>query len=58
MLYYLKIMEWKLNDMISNPSVVRKINNVNQKGYIKKKSNEEMKNGDTYHTEIILDSFE
>ena len=37
MLKYVKIMEWKLIDMLFTPTVVRKLNNVNQKGYVKKK---------------------
>ena len=39
MLEYLKIMEWKLIDMVSTPTVVRKINNVKYKGYVNKKLN-------------------
>ena len=34
MLDYLKVMAWKLIDMFSNNSVVRKINNANYKGYV------------------------
>ena len=40
-------MEWKLIDMLSIPSAVRKINNANYIGYINKKLDEE----------TILDSF-
>ena len=54
MLEYLKIMEWKFIDMFSTPSVVRKINNVNYKDYVK---NEEIDNRATCHAEAILDSF-
>ena len=42
MLNYLKIIEWKLIDMFSTPSVVRKIHNANYKGYVNKKLNEEI----------------
>lgn len=34
MLEYLKVMEQKLIDMLSTPTVVRKINNGNYKGYV------------------------
>ena len=57
LLEFLKIMEWKLIDMFSNPSVIRKINNVTYKGYVNKKVNEKMDLGDTRHTKAILDSF-
>ena len=57
LLEFLKIMEWKLIDMFSNPSVIRKINNVNYKGYVNKNVNEKMDRGDTRHTKAILDSF-
>ena len=32
-------MEWKLIDMFSTPSVVRKINNANYKSYVNKELN-------------------
>ena len=38
-LKYLKTMTWKLIDMLSTPTVVRKINNANYKGYEDKKLN-------------------
>ena len=53
----LKIVEWKLIDMFSTPSVVRKINNANHKGYVNKKLNEEMNSENTRLNEAILDSF-
>ena len=51
---YLKIMEWKLIDMLSTPTFVRKINNANYKGHLNQKSNEGMDGGDTGFTETIL----
>ena len=57
MLGYLKNMEWKLTDMFSTPSVVRKINNANYKGYVNEKLNEEIKSGNTCLAEAILASF-
>ena len=50
-------MEWKLTDMFSTPSVVRKINNANYKGYVNEKLNEEIKSGNTCLAEAILASF-
>ena len=38
-LEYLKTMTWKLIGMLSTPTVVRKINNANYKGYVDKKLN-------------------
>ena len=57
MLDYLKIMEWKLIDLLSTLFVVRKINNAIYKRYVNKKLNEEMESGNTRLTEAILDSF-
>ena len=51
MLEYLKTLEWKLIDMLSTPSVDRKINNANCNGYVNKKLNEEMDWGDACHAE-------
>ena len=44
MLECLKIIEWKLVDMLSTPILVRKINNAKYEGYVKKKFNEETNN--------------
>ena len=55
---YLKIMEWKLIDMLSTPTFVRKINNANYKGYLNQKSNEGIDGGDTGFTETIFDCFQ
>ena len=41
-LEYLKIMDWKLIDMISYPAFVRKIKHANYKGYVNKKLNKIM----------------
>ena len=57
MLEYLKIMEWKLTDILSTPNVVRKIKNANYKGYVHKNINEEMNSGDIHHAEAIFYSF-
>ena len=57
MLEYLKVMEWKLTGLFYTPPVNRKMNNANYKGYVNKKSNEEIDNGDKCHSEAILDSF-
>ena len=57
MLEHLKIMQWKLMDMFSTSFVVRKIKNANYKGYVNRKLNEEMNNGDKCHAEAIFDSF-
>ena len=54
---YLKIMEGKIINMLCTDTVVRKINNANNKGYIKKKLNEEINIGDIHHAETILKSF-
>ena len=43
--------------MLSNPTLVSKINNANYKGYVRKKLNEEMNCGGTCHAKAILDSF-
>ena len=37
MLDYLKIMEHKLIDMLSTPTIIRKVNNSNCKGYVQVK---------------------
>ena len=60
MLDYMKIMELNLINMLFTPSVVRKINNANYKGYVNKNLNKEMEMNilDTRHTEAILDSFQ
>ena len=42
MLQYSKIMEQKLIDMLSTPTLVGKINNTNYKGFVKKKLNEKI----------------
>ena len=57
MLEYLKIMEWKLVNIFSTHSVFLKISNVNWKGYVNKKLNEEMDSEDTHLNKEILDSF-
>ena len=57
MLEYLKVMDWKLTGLFYTPPVIRKMNNANYKGYVNKKSNEEIDNGDKCHSEAILDSF-
>ena len=57
MLEYLKIMEWKLVNIFSTHSVFLKISNVNWKGSVNKKLNEEMDSEDTHLAEEILDSF-
>ena len=57
MLEYLKIMEWKLIDMFTTPSVVRKISNASCKVYDKKNLNEKIISGGTTQAEAILDSF-
>ena len=36
MLVYLKITEWKLIDMFTTSSIIRKINDVSYKGYVDK----------------------
>lgn len=43
--------------MLCTDTVVRKINNANNKGYIMKKLNEEINIGDIHHAETILKSF-
>ena len=43
--------------MFSTPTVVRKINNDNNKGYVSEKLNEEMNSVDAHDAEAILDSF-
>ena len=53
-LEYLNIMEWKLLDVVSTPTIVRKINNDNCKGHANKKLNEEISSGDICRAEIIL----
>ena len=57
MLQYLKLMEWKLVDMFSTPTFVRKINNDNYKDYVHDKLLKVMSSGDIHHAEAILDSF-
>ena len=47
MLEYMKIMEQKLIDIFSAPTLARKINNANYKGYIRKKLNDEINSGYT-----------
>ena len=44
MLEYLKIMEYKLIDMLSNPTIIRKINNSNYNGYVHDKLKKEYLN--------------
>ena len=56
-LEYLKIMEWKLIDMFSTLSIIRKLTNVNYKSYVNKELNEELDSGDTHNVKAILDSF-
>ena len=46
-----------MTNMLSTATVVRKINNTNNKGYIKKKLNEETNSGDIHHAKAILKSF-
>ena len=43
--------------MFSTPTVVRKINNDNNKCYVSENVNEEMNSVDAYDAEAILDSF-
>ena len=57
MLEYLEIMEYKLIDMLSNPTIIRKINNSNYNGYVHDKLKKEFLNWDTRRAESILDSF-
>ena len=57
MLEYLKIMKWKLIDILSTPALVKKINNANYKGYVKNKLNDELNRRNTHHAEAILDYF-
>ena len=56
MLEYLIIIEYKLTDMLSAPSIIRKINNSSFKGYVNKKLNKKLNIGDTRRAEEILNS--
>ena len=57
MLEYLKITEWELIDMLSAPSAIRKINNDNCYGQVKKKKKEKMNSCDMRRAKAIIDSF-
>ena len=54
MLEYLKITEDRLINMISTPGIVRKINNVNHKGYVRGKSKYKIDIHDSHHAEATL----
>ena len=56
MLAYMKVVEDKLIDMFSTPTVIRKIKDVNYKGYVHDKLWEELNSRDTCNTEAIFDS--
>ena len=53
----LKIMEWKLLDLLPTPTAVRK-KNASCKGYVNKQINEKMNSVDIPHAEAIFRSFE
>ena len=55
MLDYLKIMEHKLIDMLSTPTIIRKVNNSNSKSYVHDKLKKELFSEDTRYTEAFLD---
>ena len=56
MLEYMKIVEDKLINMFSTPTVIRKIKDVNYKGYVHDKLREELNSIDTCNTEAIFGS--
>ena len=57
MLEYLKIAEDKLIDMFCTPTIIRKINSANYKGYAHDKLKKELYSGDACYAEAILESF-
>ena len=54
MLEYLRVMEWKLIDIFSTTTCVRKINNANLKGYVHNKLVKELNSRDTRCAEANL----
>ena len=57
MLGYLKIMKYKLADILSTPTIIKKVNNSNYKGYVHDKLKKEFIIEDTHRAEEILDYF-